>query len=278
MDPAETKDTIRKVVRDVVRDSPRVLIHTISGRLLDKPEQASLFESLPVYKELISSMTVHINHAHIQQEVAQFYRYATFSRTWKDNEPLFEKVLHIMVYNLEESPTHDKLRMFCKIAWDSGFHWAWSDTCCINKADHFVLQEALVSMFRWYEGSAVTIVFLRGVHSPARRGDLVRSIWNTRAWPFQEYHASKVVRFYTEDWTPYLSLNIPNHKDSPEIIAEMEQATGISERTLTALRPGLDHIREKLCLALRRETTYVDRGCSILITWNLRCLHFNYIR
>ena len=128
------------------------------------------------------------------------------------------------------------------------------------------------------EGSAVTIVFLRGVHSPARRGDLVRSIWNTRAWPFQEYHASKVVRFYTEDWTPYLSLNIPNHKDSPEIIAEMEQATGISERTLTALRPGLDHIREKLCLALRRETTYVDRGCSILITWNLRCLHFNYIR
>jgi hypothetical protein len=226
-----------------------------------------LFESLPVFKELISSMTTHIDEAHIKREVAEYYRYATFSHTWEDNEPLFEDVIHIVVYALAESFTHDKLQMFCKIAREAGFHWAWSDTCCINKSDHFVLQEALVAMFKWYEGSALTIIFLRGVRSPSRRGDLMRSIWNTRAWTFQEYHASKVVRFYTEDWTPYMNLDIPNHKDCPEVISEMEEATNanVSAQALKALKPGIEGIREKLCLASRRETTLVEDAAYSLL-------------
>ena len=267
MNPALTKAAIRKAVQNTIRNSPRVLIHTATGRLHDKFKQATLFESLPVFKELISSMTTHIDDAHIQREVAKYYRYATFSHTWEDNEPLFEDVIHIVVYALEESFTHDKLQMFCKIAREAGFHWAWSDTCCINKSDHFVLQEALVAMFKWYEGSDLTIIFLRGVRSPSQRGDLMRSIWNTRAWTLQEYHASKVVQFYTEDWSPYMNLDIPNHKDSPEIISEMEEATNanVSAQALRALRPGLEGIREKLCLASRRETTLVEDAAYSLL-------------
>ena len=68
-----------------------------------------------------------------------------------------------------------------------------------------MLQEALVAMFKWYQGSAMAIVFLRGVCSPSQHGALVRSIWNTRAWTLQEYVAAKVVRFYTEDWTTLAS-------------------------------------------------------------------------
>jgi len=200
-------------------------------------------------------MAKRIDHSHIKHEVAEFYRYATFSHTWEDNEPLFKQVIQIVVYELEELPTHNKLQMFCKIVRDSGFHWAWSDTCCINKADHFVLQEALVSMFKWYEGSAATMVLLCGVRSPSKRGDLIRSIWNSRAWTLQEYHASKVVRFYTEDWKPYLNIDIPNHKESPEMIAEMEEATRVSARALMGLRPGLDDVREKLRLASTRQAT-----------------------
>ena len=128
-----------------------------------------------------------------------------------------------------------------------------------------MLQEALVSMFKWYEGSAVTIVLLRGVRSPAKRGDLIRSIWNSRAWTLQEYHASKVVRFYTEDWKPYLNVDIPNHKESPEIIAEMEEATRVSARALMALRPGLDDVREKLRLASTRRTTRVEDAAYSLL-------------
>ena len=210
-------------------------------------------------------MTTYIDQARIEQEVKEYYRYATFSHKWEVNEPLFDKVINVVVYELEEFPTHDKLQMFCKIVRDAGFNWAWSDTCCINKSDHFVLQEALVAMFKWYEGSALTIIFLRGVHSLSRRGDLMRSIWNTRAWTLQEYHASKVVRFYTEDWTPYLNLDIPNHKESLEIISEMEEATGVSARSLMGLRPGLDDIREKLCLASRRRTTLVEDAAYSLL-------------
>ena len=221
-------------------------------------------------------MTTHIDYTRIEQEVTKYYRYATFSHKWEENEPLFEKVLQIVVYDLEESPTHDKLQMFCKLVRDAGFHWAWSDTCCINKADHFVLQEALVAMFKWYRGSSLTIIFLRGVRSPSRRGDLVRSIWNTRAWTFQEYHASNVVRFYTEDWTPYLNLDIPNHKESPEIISEMEEATNVSARALTELRPGPDDIREKLCLASRRETTLVEDAAYSLLGIFSICLPVVY--
>ena len=210
-------------------------------------------------------MTTNIDYTRIEREVTQYYRYAMFSHKWEDNEPLFENVIRIVVYDLEESPTHDKLKMFCKIVRDAGINWAWSDTCCINKGDHFVLQEALVSMFKWYQGSAMTIIFLRGLYALSQRGALMKSIWNTRAWTLQEYHASKVVRFYTEDWTPYLNLDIHNHKESPEIISEMEMATGVSAQALMALRPGLDDIREKLRLASTRKTTRVEDGAYSLL-------------
>ena len=243
-----------------------MLINTHSGRLLDKSGQSSSFESQPIFHELVASMTTDIDRARIEREVGQYYRYAMFSHKWEDNEPLFEKVIHIVVYDLDkESLTHEKLIMFCKAVREAGLHWAWSDTCCINKVDPSVLQEALVSMFQWYQGSTMTLVLLRDVCSPSRRGDLVRSIWNTRAWTFQEYHASKVVRFYNKDWTLYRNLDVPNHKESPEIISEMEEATGVSAMALMALRPGLEDIREKLLLASTRQTTRIEDAAYSLL-------------
>ncbi|KAF8553291.1 hypothetical protein OG21DRAFT_1268297 [Imleria badia] len=265
VDPVQTEVTIRGAIENAIRESPLVLINTNSGRLLDKSGQSLSFESQPIFHELVTSMTTDIDRVRIEQEVAQYYRYATFSHKWEDNEPLFEKVIQIVVYDLEESPTDDKLKMFCKIVCDAGFYWAWSDTCCINKADPSVLQEALVSMFQWYQRSTITIVLLRDICSPSRHGDLVMSIWNTRAWTFQEYHASKVVRFYNKDWTLYRNIDIPNHKESPEIISEMEEATGVSARALMALRPGLEDIREKLRLASTRQTTRVEDAAYSLL-------------
>ncbi|KAN0094881.1 hypothetical protein V8E55_003168, partial [Tylopilus felleus] len=263
--PAETRETIRNAIQDTIRESPRVLINIISGRLCDKSQQAASFESHTVFNKLVSSMTTWIDDDRIKDEVTEYYRYGMFSHKWEDHEPLFDSVVRIIVHDLEGSPTHDKLKMFCKIVQDAGLGWAWSDTCCINKADQFVLQEALVSMFKWYQGSALTIVFLFDVVSPSWRGDLTRSIWNSRAWTFQEYHASKVVRFYTKDWTPYMNLDIPNHKESPEIISEMNEATGVSARVLMALQPGLDDIRQKLCLASTRQTTLVEDAAYSLL-------------
>ena len=265
VNPGQTRKTIRRVVQDAIRDSPRVLINTLSGQLCDKSQQAASFESHAVFNKLVSSMTTCINDVHINHNVTEYYRYGMFSHKWEVDEPLFEQVIRTVVHELEESPTHDKLKMFCQIVQDAGLQWAWSDTCCINKADHFVLEEAFVAMFKWYQGSALTVVFLFDVFSPSRRGDLMRSIWNTQAWTFQQYHASKVVRFYTKDWKLYMNLDIPNHKESPEIISEMEGATGLSAKTLMALRPGLDDIREKLYLASTRRTTLVEDAAYSLL-------------
>ena len=210
-------------------------------------------------------MTTRIDKARIKREVRQYFRYVMLSHKWEDNEPLFQEVIRITVYELDESPTHDKLQMFCKIVRDAGFDWAWSDTCCIDQSDHSVHQEALVAMFKWYEGSTMMIVFLRGVRSASQLGALMRSIWNTRGWTLQEYIAAKVVQFYTEDWTLYLDLELPNHKESPKVISEMEEATGVPAQQLMSLRPGLTSIREKLCLASTRQTTRVEDAAYSLL-------------
>jgi len=126
----------------------------------------------------------------------------------------------------------------------------------VNQLDKGVLQESLFAMFRWYRGSSLTIVHLLGVLSEEQEfGYLWRSIWNTRGWTYQEYLASEVVQFYTEDWKPYLGLEIFNHKESPIIISEMEQATNFAAQELATLQPGLDRAREKLYLASMRQTT-----------------------
>ena len=233
--------------------------------MCNKLEQAAAFESTPGFATLIASMTTHIDHALIDRVVGEFYRYATFSHTWQGDEPLHEKVIKIAVYDLKTSPTQEKLKMFCKVVRDEGFIWAWSDTCCIDQKDPSVLQESLVSMFKWYEGSVMTIIFLFDVDRLAELGALIVSKWNSRGWTLQEYHASKVVRIYTNDWTPYLGLTVHNHKESPEIISEMEKATGISAQALVALRPGLSDIRQKLRLASTRRTTRVEDAAYSLL-------------
>ena len=262
---SSTRAKIREIVKRTIRHSPRVLINTTTGSLHDRFQQTSAFESLPIFKELVSSMTKRIDDDWIEREVQQYFRYVMLSHTWEENEPLFQEVIRIAVYDLAKSPTHDKLKTFCEIVRDSGCNWAWSDTCCIDKSDHSVLQEALVAMFKWYHGSAMMIVSLYGVRSSSQRGALVKSRWNTRGWTLQEYLAATVIQFYTEDWTLYLDLDMPNHKESPVVIAEMEEATGVSAQQLTALRPGLTSIREKLCLASTRETTRVEDAAYSLL-------------
>ena len=244
------------MVEETIRDMPRVLIDTTTGRLYDKTQQAAAFEELPIHDELRSSMTTQLDHARIRRAVKEFYRYVMFSHRWQPNEPTFQQVENMSIYKLPASPAYSKLRNFCKLVRTLRFVWAWSDTCCVNQLDKGVQQESLVAMFRWYRGASLTVVHLLGVMSESRVfGCLWRSIWNTRGWTYQEYIASEVVQFYTEDWKPYLGLDIFNDKESPVILSEMEQAMKFATEELATLQPGLEMVREKLCLASMRQTT-----------------------
>jgi len=235
---------------------PRVLIDTTTGRLYDRTQQAAAFVELPIYDELRSSMTTRLDRARIEREVKEFYRYVMLSHRWQPHEPTFQMVENNSIYALPASPENSKVQRFCELVHSLRFQWAWSDTCCVNQQDKGVQQESVVAMFRWYRGSSLTIVHLLGVLSKSQAiGCLWRSIWNTRGWTYQEYVASNVVQFYTEDWKPYLELDIFNHKESPIILSEMEQAMNFTSQELATLEPGLDRAREKLYLASRRRTT-----------------------
>ena len=201
-------------------------------------------------------MATELDYARIWREVKKFYRYVMLSHRWQRNEPTFQLVETSSVYGLPASPANSKLQRFCELVRSLRFKWAWSDTCCVNKLDREVLQESLIVRFRWYRGSSLTVVHLFGVSSQWQEfGCLSRSIWNTRAWTYQEYIASEVVQFYTEDWKPYLGLDTFNHKELPTILSEMERAMNIATQEVATLRPGLDRGREKLYLASARQTT-----------------------
>ena len=235
---------------------PRVLIDTTTGRLYDKTQQAAAFEELPIYDELRASMTTRLDNARIRRAVKKFYRYVMFSHRWQPSEPTFQQVDTISIYELPAVPACSKVQNFCKLVRALRFKWAWSDTCCVNQLDRGVQQESLVAMFRWYRGASLTIVHLLGVLSESQEfGCLWRSIWDTRGWTFQEYIASEVVQFYTEDWKPYLGLEVFNHKESSIVLSEMEQAMNFTTEELVTLQPGLERVREKLYLASMRQTT-----------------------
>ena len=248
---------------------PRVLIDTTTGRLCDRTQQEEAFETLPIFNELL--MATGIDEAHVWREVMEFFRYVMLSHKWEDGEPLFRKVEHLTVFELDVSPGNMKLKSFCSLVSSLGFRWAWSDTCCIDKDNNVILQESLVAMFSWYRGSSLTLVYLYDVSSESREsGGLQRSVWNTRVWTYQEYLAAKRVQFYTSDWKPYLGLTSSNHKESPVIISEMEEASRVSAAQVAVLRPGLDRVREKLHLASRRQTTHVeDIAYSLLGIFNV---------
>ena len=61
--------------------------------ICDQSEQAALFESLPVFAMLVSSMTTRIDGIYISQYVTQYYDYAMFFH-WEPNEFKGSPILH----------------------------------------------------------------------------------------------------------------------------------------------------------------------------------------
>ena len=120
-------------------------------------------------------------------------------------------------------------------------------------------------MYKWYEESAATFVFLVDVTSPSVLGALLKSIWMTRAWTSQELLAPKVIRFYTRDWKPYLGDTRSNHKESPEIMKELADAIGVARKTIIAFNPDDLGVREKLRLASTRKATVEEDVAYSLI-------------
>ena len=265
--PSRTGSAIDSVVREALNVSPLVLIDVQDGRLCDGPERVRTFRSELKFKELVSSMTHELDNGRIQQVVEEYFLYVTLSHVWQGKEPSFQDVnLAGSVWKLDSSsPLNEKLRKFCEVVRDNGYRWAWSDTACINKTISTTLNQSLIMMYKWYAASVATFVVLVDVDSPSALGNLLKSIWMTRAWTAQELLAAKAIRFYDRNWNPYLNDTRFNHKESPEIMQELADAIGMTRETIIAFNPDHLSVRQKLRLAAPRIATVEEDVAYSLI-------------
>ncbi|KAI5980846.1 hypothetical protein EDC04DRAFT_2917210 [Pisolithus marmoratus] len=264
--PSQTIAAIDSITREVLKSCPLVVIDVTSGCLCDRPQRMRIFKADPSFKELVSSMTRKLDNERIRQLVAKFFGYVMFSHAWQGNEPSFREVnVAKSVWDLPEAPLNEKLRNFCRETRRRGHNWAWSDTCCIDKAASSILNQSLTSMYKWYADSAATLVFLAGVAHPPKPGDLTGSLWMTRAWTLQELLAPKIIFFYDSEWKPYLNDTGENHKESPEIMQELANAIKIPRGTITTFSPDDLEVRDKLRLASTRNATVEEDVAYSLI-------------
>ncbi|KAG1758668.1 heterokaryon incompatibility protein-domain-containing protein [Suillus occidentalis] len=254
--PSKAESDIQKSIDAQLYIAPLRLFNTTTGRLCDRGAQISAFKESTEYNELLSSVMTHTDLpvGYVADAVATYFHYVMLSHRWEENEPLLHDIQDKIVYELN-APRLTKLQSFCKVARQAGYHWAWVDSCCIDQNNNAELQKSINSAFAWYHHSALTVVYLSDASPSSKYGALAKSAWITRGWTVPEFLASKVIRFYQQDWTPYLNDVSPNHKQSVEIMHELEDATGIDARTLVTFQPGMRDAREKLQWASMRVTT-----------------------
>lgn len=139
-------------------------------------------------------------------------RYAILSHRWSDEEIEFYELTHAQDLDTRQDPRWTKIRAACSIAQRHGIRWLWSDTCCINTSHPSEKNDAINSMFRFYEEAAICITYLPDVSYHAgdtvnadtfRRADQpnLYSEWFERGWTLQELLAPRNMEFYDRYWT-----------------------------------------------------------------------------
>ncbi|KAI6156960.1 hypothetical protein BKA82DRAFT_142358, partial [Pisolithus tinctorius] len=209
-----------------------------------------------MFKELVSSVTKKVDKTLIQPVVERFFGYVMFSHAWQGVEPLFQDVKLVKsVWDLPDTPLNNKLCNFCQEMCRLGYHWAWSNTCCIDKLNSSILNKSLTLMYRWYANLAATLVLLASVAHPSKPGDLMHSKWMTQAWTLQELLSLNIISFYDSEWKPYLGNEGKNHKQSPVIMQELADAIKILPGTIVSFSPDTLGVHKKLCLASTHNAT-----------------------
>ncbi|KAJ9143474.1 HET-domain-containing protein [Pleurostoma richardsiae] len=184
-------------------------------------------------------------------------QYAILSHTWEEGEEVSFAEMGDPACTRKRG--YEKVAMTCKLAAESGIGYAWVDTCCIDKSSSAELSEAINSMFRWYQRSAVCYVFLSDLNAEVALHDaLVQCRWITRGWTLQELIAPKDIIFFDKTWVQR------GHK--VDYLDVLQSATGIDiavlKNTVSLSRLS---VAQKMSWAAHRETTRTeDRAYSLL--------------
>ncbi|KAF7534251.1 hypothetical protein G7054_g6346 [Neopestalotiopsis clavispora] len=183
--------------------------------------------------------------------------YAVLSHTWGDDgdEVIFEDILSDTG---KHKKGYKKIEFCGRQAASDGLHYFWVDTCCINKSNSTELNEAINSMFRWYQNSTKCYVYLSDVPSSKNGQDnhFRTSRWHTRGWTLQELLAPASVEFFTCDGQLL--------GDKTSLAQELQEITGIPNSVLRGDLLSKYSINERLAWAEGRQTKRgEDRAYSL---------------
>lgn len=172
----------------------------------------------------------------------------------------------IRTKSIKDRAGYKKIEKTAQLSKQIGLDYFWIDTCCINKSSSAELQEAINSMFRWYQGSKYCAVYLEDAE-PLTRGHypglhflyaIRHSKWVTRGWTLQELIAPSTVAFYDREWN---HLNL----DKDRIVHYLCVATGIPEYVLITGDLSRASVARKMSWAACRSTTRrEDRAYSLM--------------
>ena len=178
--------------------------------------------------------------------------YAILSHRWEDEEVSFQDMQNLG--GASKKKGFLKIKNACKKAVSHGFNHIWVDTCCINKDSSAELSEAINSMYRWYEASAICYAFLSDVDTSAQ---MESSMWFTRGWTLQELIAPRKVIFYNHEW------NRLGTKES--LSKDLPRWTGIDGGVLSGQPLSYYSIAQRMSWASRRVTTrFEDQAYCLL--------------
>ena len=183
--------------------------------------------------------------------------YAVLSHRWRDAEEVdFDEVLDGRASQAKSG--FKKITKCLQQARTDSIEWVWIDTCCIDKRSSAELQEAINSMYRWYERAIVCYVHLQDVHIKTFEKSFVSSEWFRRGWTLQELLAPTTVKFYDAEWV-YLG-------DKQSLSWAISHATGISSQILEGQTSTREcSIAQRMSWAANRLTTRVeDKAYSLL--------------
>jgi hypothetical protein len=132
--------------------------------------------------------------------------YAILSHTWREGEEV--TFTDLIEGTGQDKAGYKKIQFSGHQAERDGLQHFWVDTCCIDKSNQVVLQDAINSMFRWYQNARECYVYLSDVSTAKRKVSneaseftwepaFRESRWFTRGWTLQELLAPRSVRFFS---------------------------------------------------------------------------------
>ncbi|TVY29236.1 Vegetative incompatibility protein HET-E-1 [Lachnellula hyalina] len=176
-------------------------------------------------------------------------KYAILSHTWEEEEVTFQEIHRRSALSKKG---YAKIKETCIRAHRHGLHYAWIDTCCIDKRSSTELAESINSMFQWYQNAAICYVYLSDLPSGAHAEDgLAECRWFTRGWTLQELIAPREVCFYDQQWGFFGTKRDLSEKISSITSIDMKVLMGVCQANYYS-------VATRMSWAAHRETKRIE--------------------